>query len=84
MEISAFFLLPEANAYSARWIIIEELDPGLFKGGLNPHQGRYITANWAVAFFDTLDCGRSYPRGLGKLLLPPTQESARCPYLRPK
>ena len=60
MEISAFFLLPEANAYSARWIIIEELDPGLFKRGSDPHHGRNIAHDRTAALFNAVNSGRRH------------------------
>ena len=67
------------NPDPAPGVVVEELDPSLFEGRLDTHQGRDIAADRTVTFLDPLDSGRSYAGGFGKLLLPPTQEQRALP-----
>jgi hypothetical protein len=56
---SLSLLLCHSKAETARIVLFDELNSGLFERCLDPDHCRNIAGDWAMTFFDALNRGRS-------------------------
>ena len=63
-------------------VIVEEADAGLFEGGLDAHQGRYVTHDRAFLALNAPDGGDTDFCRFGEVILVPAQKGPSCTDLR--